>query len=113
MIPENPDARFARSDMPHRAPYRRRFEATTKPLIVTPTLVSRVDDTPWRSRPHDPGASVGRDGTKVTPPDRHPGQLAIEPDPNLAFERWDEYWRKVHGPKFAYEEPDSSSELVL
>lgn len=25
----------------------------------------------------------------------------VEGDPNLAFEHWDEYWRKIHGPKFA------------
>ena len=38
---------------------------------------------------------------------------AVEADPNLAFEHWDEYWRKVHGPKFAYEEPGVSTKLVL
>lgn len=46
-------------------------------------------------------------------PDRHPQDLALEPDPNLAFEHWGEYWRKVHGPKFAWDEPGSSSERVL
>ncbi|MCR0980872.1 EthD domain-containing protein [Roseomonas populi] len=104
---------FSRSDNLHRPPLRRRFEATTKPLIVTPTFVSRVDDTPPGGRPRDEGSSKGRDGKEVAHPDRHPEALAIEPDPNLAFEHWDEYWRKVHGPKFAYDEPGSSSELVL
>ncbi|MFC0410201.1 EthD domain-containing protein [Roseomonas elaeocarpi] len=104
---------FSRSDNLHRAPGRRAFTATTKPLIVTPTFVSRVDDTPPGARPRDEGSSKGRDGEEVQRPDRHPEQLAIEPDPNLAFEHWDEYWRKVHGPKFAYDEPGSSSELVL
>ena len=104
---------FSSSDNLHRAPERRQFTATTKPLIVTPTFVSRVDDTAWGVRPRDEGSSKGRDGREVPHPDRHPDALAIEPDPNLAFEHWDEYWRKVHGPKFAYDEPGSSSELVL
>jgi hypothetical protein len=104
---------FERADNEHRSPLRREFTAATKPLIVTPTFVSRVDDTPHSKRPHDEGSSRGIDGTEVTSPDRTPSELALEPDPNLAFEHWDEYWRKVHGPKFAWDEPASSSELVL
>ena len=90
-----------RADNLHRAPERRSFTATTKPLIVTPTFVSRVDDTPAAERPYNEGSARSRDGR------------ALEPDCNLAFEHWDEYWRKVHGPKFAWNEPGSSSELVL
>jgi hypothetical protein len=104
---------FDRTDNEHRAPLRRSFTATTKPLIVTPTFVSRVDDTPHRDRPHDAGSSRGRDGQEVENPSRNAADLALEPDRNLAFEHWDEYWRKVHGPKFAWNEPGSSSELVL
>ncbi|WAJ28865.1 EthD domain-containing protein [Antarcticirhabdus aurantiaca] len=104
---------FGRSDNLHRAPLRREFASTTKPLIVTPTFVSRVDDTPPGERPQDEGSSRNHRGHGVRHPDRHPGALALEPDPNLAFEHWDEYWRKVHGPKFAWDEPGSSSELVL
>jgi hypothetical protein len=104
---------FDRTDNEHRAPLRRSFTATTKPLIVTPTFVSRVDDTPHRDRPHDAGSSRGWDGQEVENPTRDAAALALEPDRNLAFEHWDEYWRKVHGPKFAWNEPGSSSELVL
>ncbi len=104
---------FTRADNAHRAPVRREFTATTKPLIVTPTFVSRVDGTSRGVRPQDEGSSKDRQGDEVTSPDRHPHELAIEPDPNLAFEHWDEYWRKVHGPKFAWDEPGSSSERVL
>jgi hypothetical protein len=104
---------FSRTDNEHRAPICRQFAATTKPLIVTPTFVSRVDDTPASGRPHDVGSSKGRYGQKVVRPDQHPGALAIEPNPNLSFEHWNEYWRKVHGPKFAWDEPGSTSELVL
>jgi hypothetical protein len=102
-----------RADNQHRAPERHAFTATTRPLIVTGTFVSRVDDTPRSERPQDEGSSKDRQGNEVRNPDREPAALAIEPNPNLAFEHWDEYWRKVHGPKFAWDEPGSSSELVL
>lgn len=104
---------FDRSDNQHRAPLRRHFTATSQPLIVTPTFVSRVDRTANSERPRDAKASRSKDGTPVSQPDRTPEALAIEPEPNLAFEHWDEYWRKIHGPKFAWDEPGSSSELVL
>jgi hypothetical protein len=104
---------FDRTDNQHRPPLRRILTATTQPLIVTPTFVSRVDGTPYGERPHDEGSSRGRDGREVRHPDRNADALALEPAPNTAFEHWDEYWRKVHGPKFAWDEPGSSSELVL
>ena len=104
---------FARADNEHRAPVRHAFTATTKPLIVTPTFVSRVDNTARDARPQDEGSSRDRHGDEVENPDKRPHDLAIEPDPNLSFEHWDEYWRKVHGPKFAWDEPGSSSGRVL
>ena len=104
---------FSRADNEHRAPVRRQFRSVSHPLIVTPTFVSRVDDTPPAGRPQDPDASRGTDGHALHHPERDPGRLALEGDPNIALEHWDEYWRKVHGPKFAWDEPGSSSELVL
>ncbi len=104
---------FDRADNLHRPPHGAVAPSTSRPLIVTPTFVSRVDATPRGERPQDPGASRDRNGQEVHAPDRHPGALALEGVPNLAFEHWDEYWRKVHGPKFAWDEPGSSSALVL
>jgi hypothetical protein len=104
---------LARSDMLQRPPHGGATLSTTKPLIVTPTFVSRSDDTPRDRRPRDEGSNVGRDGRSVMRPERHPEAVALEPDPNLAFEHWDEYWRKVHGPKFAYEEPGTQNDRVL
>lgn len=104
---------FERTDNLHRAPLLRQFTSTAQPLIVTPTFVSRVDDTPRGDRPQDEGSARNRRSHGVRHPNWHPGALALEPDPNLAHEHWDEYWRKVHGPKFAWDEPGSSSELVL
>ncbi|APX88172.1 hypothetical protein BV511_16010 [Methylorubrum extorquens] len=82
-------------------------------MIVTPTFVSRTDVTPEDDRPHDAGSGVNRAGQEVAHPDRHPSALALEPDQNYAFEHWDEYWRKVHGPKFAYAEPGTTNDKVL
>ncbi|GGX78434.1 hypothetical protein GJV26_04270 [Massilia dura] len=104
---------FDRADNLHRPPMETATTSTTRPLIVTPTFVSRVDDTPRGERPQDAGSSKSRHGHEVHFPNWRPHALALEGDPNLAFEHWDEYWRKVHGPKFAWDEPGSSSALVL
>lgn len=104
---------FDRSDNLHRPPLADATTSTTEPLIVTGTFVSRVDDTARGERPQDAGASTSKHGHAVHFPNWRPGALALEDEPNLAFEHWDEYWRKVHGPKFAWDEPGSSSALVL
>ncbi|QJE01002.1 hypothetical protein HH212_13970 [Massilia forsythiae] len=104
---------FDRSDNQHRPPLGATREAGDAPLIVTPTFVSRVDDTARGERPQDAGSSKSRHGHEVHFPNWRPHALALEGDPNLAYEHWDEYWRKVHGPKFAWDEPGSSSALVV
>lgn len=104
---------FDRTDNQHRPPLGDTRPASGKPLIVTPTFVSRVDDTPRGERPQDSGSAKSRHGYEVHFPNWRAGALAIEGDPNIAFEHWDEYWRKVHGPKFAWDEPGSSSAKVL
>jgi len=106
-------ADFDRSDNQHRPPLGTTRAPTGKPLIVTPTFVSRVDNTARSERPQDSGASKSRHGHEVHLPNWRPHALALEGEPNLAFEHWDEYWRKVHGPKFAWDEPGSSSAAVL
>jgi len=106
-------ADFDRTDNQHRPPLGATQAATGKPLIVTPTFVSRVDNTARSERPQDSGASKSRHGHEVHLPNWRPHALALEGEPNLAFEHWDEYWRKVHGPKFAWDEPGSSSAAVL
>ncbi len=104
---------FDRSDNLHRPPLGATQGSTSKPLIVTPTFVSRSDATPLHERPQDPGSSKDINGKEVSDPAQRPHALALESNPNLAYEHWDEYWRKVHGPKFAWDEPGSSSSLVL
>ncbi|SFQ00262.1 EthD domain-containing protein [Sphingomonas rubra] len=104
---------FDRTDNLHRPPLGKTQPPTGKPLIVTPTFVSRVDDTPRSERPQDSGSAKSRHGHEVHLPNWRAGALALEGDPNIALEHWDEYWRKVHGPKFAWDEPGSSSAKVL
>ena len=104
---------FDRSDNQHRPPIGATRASTSKPLIVTPTFVSRVDATPRGERPQDSGAAKSQHGHEVHLPNWRPGALALEGNPNLSFEHWDEYWRKVHGPKFAWNEPGSSSDLAV
>ena len=113
MPPQTEAPNLDRSDLLQRPPHGRSVGSTTQPLIVTPTFVSRTDVTPEADRPHDAGSGVDRDGHEVADPDRRPSALALEPDPNRAFEHWDEYWRKVHGPKFAYAEPGARNDRVL
>jgi hypothetical protein len=101
------------ADNRHRPPYRASYHNTTEPLIVTPTFLTRADATPRAERPTDEGATRSIHGEALESPDAEPNEIALEANGNLAFEHWDEYWRKVHGPKFAYEEPGSTSEPVL
>lgn len=102
-----------RADNRHRPPGRSSYHTTTAPLIVTPTFLTRADSTPRAARPMDPGSTRGQHGQAIENPDAEPTEIALEADPNLSYERWDEYWRKVHGPKFAYEEPGTDNEPVL
>jgi len=105
---ENPLA-----DNHHRPPGRTSYHTTDAPLIVTPTFLTRADNTPRAERPLDEGSTRSRHADGLENPDAEPAEIALEPNPNLAYEHWDEYWRKVHGPKFAYEEPGSDNEPVL
>jgi hypothetical protein len=106
-------AETSSADNRHRPPYRETYRTTTAPLIVTPTFLTRADNTPRAMRPLDEGATRGRTGEAIENPDAEPAEIALEAGPALGFEHWDEYWRKVHGPKFAYEEPGTDNEPVL
>jgi len=101
------------ADNRHRPPYRDSYRTTTEPLIVTPTFLTRADRTPPVERPQDEGFTRSPDGQTLDNPAAESAEIALEANANLAFEHWDEYWRKVHGPKFAYEEPGTDNEPVL
>jgi hypothetical protein len=110
---EDLSAETSSADNRHRPPYRTEYHTTTAPLIVTPTFLTRADDTPRVERPLDDGSTRSRHADGLENPDTEPTEIALEPNPSLGFEHWDEYWRKVHGPKFAYEEPGTDNEPVL
>ncbi|WP_210116011.1 EthD domain-containing protein [Hymenobacter wooponensis] len=102
-----------RADNRHRPPGRDTFHTTTAPLIVTPTFLTRADNTPRTERQIDEGSNKGHQGQELESPEAEPNEVALETNPNLSLEHWNEYWRKVHGPKFAYEEPGTDNEPVL
>ncbi|MEJ7637386.1 MAG: EthD domain-containing protein [Singulisphaera sp.] len=86
----------------------------TEPLIVLPAFLSRADATAPDDRPRDVNNVVGRDGQPLADPSADPSALAFEPNPNLAYEKWDEYWRKVHGMRFTHEDgPEDESMAVM
>jgi hypothetical protein len=97
-----------------RPPYLEKFETTTEPLVVLPAFLSRADSTAASARPRDPKNVVDSSGQPIAEPSERPDQLAFEADPNLNYEKWDEYWRKVHGMRFTYEEgPDDRSMALM
>ena len=85
------------------------------PLICLPFPLSRVDNTPRELRDMFAKNSVNKDGVPVSDPVKEAGTLALETDPNLMYEHWDEYWRKIHGPKFIHKdnEHDDSTNYVM
>ena len=80
------------------------------PLTVLCSLLSRADDTPLGERTRATGHLLDHDGEPITDPPAHSSVNGFEPNPNLNFEHWGEYWRKVHGVRFVHvEEPDDRS----
>jgi hypothetical protein len=92
-----------------------RPEGTGVPLICIPWLFTRVDNTPPNEREMFPNYTVDKSGEPIPEPHKHPEKIALEPNPNLAFEHFDEYWRKIHGSKWAHKESpdDPSTDYVL
>jgi hypothetical protein len=74
----------------------------TAPLTVLFSFLSRADSTPLDQRSRADGHIVGRDGKPLADPAADPSANAFEPDPNINFEHWGEYWRKVHGVRFLH-----------
>lgn len=74
------------------------------PLTVLFSFLSRADSTPLDQRSRAKGHLLDRDGAVVPDPALDPALNAFEADPNLNFEKWGEYWRKVHGIRFLHPE---------
>ncbi len=85
------------------------------PLTVLFSFLSRADATPLDQRRRGEGHLLDHQGRVITDPAHDPSSNAFEADPNLNFEKWGEYWRKVHGVRFLYQEgvDDRSVERLL
>lgn len=78
------------------------------PLTVLFSFLSRADSTPLDLRSRANGHVLDATGEIVADPAADPSANALESDPNLNFEAWGEYWRKVHGVRFLH--PDEAED---
>ena len=67
----------SRADNRHRPPQRNIYRPTTAPLIVTPTFLTRLDNTPRTERLIDDGSNKGRHGQALENPDAEPTEIAL------------------------------------
>jgi hypothetical protein len=86
----------------HRPPYTMNYRSLQEPITVLASLLSRADNTPLSQRRRDPNNLLDREGKVIDDPADTSQKLALTSDPNISFEKWAEYWRKVHGPRFIY-----------
>lgn len=83
-----------------------------KPNVMNPILIARADNSaPDDRRTRALGSTVDKKGKPVERPDLTPEQIALEQNPNLMFEHWDEFWRKVHGPRCMYKDGEQDNYL--
>jgi len=94
-----------------RPPHAKTIASDSKPLIVMTGFLARADSSPLSQRGRDPSNLVDRDGKPIADPAANPSANALESDPNLTWEKWDEYWRKVHGVRFTYADEPSDTTL--
>lgn len=93
-----------------RAPYLQPQPGGDQPLTVLCSLLSRADNTPLNERRRADGHVLDRAGMVIADPAADAAANAFEGNPNINFEHWGEYWRKVHGVRFIHaEEPDDRS----
>ena len=87
--------------------------ASKKPLIVLMALVQRGDSLPAddvrRSRVR---YNVNASGEGIEDPGVTDRVLAMTGVPQLEWEAFDEYWRKVHGPKILFEEGPEGKDKI-
>jgi hypothetical protein len=82
------------------------------PLAVLFSFLSRADSTPFDQRSRADGHIVGRDGESLADPAADPTANAFEPNPNINFEHWGEYWRKVHGVRFLHHDEVDDRKII-
>jgi hypothetical protein len=78
------------------------------PLIVLNALIIRAESTPPTGlRVARPRYSVNRAGQGIEEGGVSDRTLALTAQPQLEWEAFDEYWRKIHGPKILHSEGES------
>ncbi|MFD7136453.1 hypothetical protein [Streptomyces sp. NPDC059894] len=83
---------------------------TSRPSAMFPILIARSDDSaPDDRRERSEGSVIDRQGKPIERPDLTPSLNALEGNPNLMFEHWDEFWRKVHGPRVVHRDTAEDS----
>jgi hypothetical protein len=89
--------------------------AGDRPLTVIFSFLSRADATPLAFRRRGEGHILDATGNVLPDPAANPAANAFEADSNINFEKWSEYWRKVHGVRFVHMEDtdDRSFERLL
>lgn len=98
-----------------RSPYLQPLPDNGQPLIALCSLLARADNTPLTERRRADGHLLDLAGNAIADPAVDAAANAFEGNPNLNFEHWGEYWRKVHGVRFihAEEQDDRSLERLL
>ncbi|WP_266064058.1 EthD domain-containing protein [Brucella intermedia] len=86
-------------------------DVSAAPLTVLFSFLSRADSTPLEQRSRANGHIVDEDGNPLADPTVDPSANAFAPDPNINFEQWGEYWRKVHGVRFLH--PDEADDQKI
>ncbi|OQS12162.1 hypothetical protein B0T37_05965 [Chromobacterium violaceum] len=94
--------KLSRNEYDYRPPRLQDLQTASDPLIVLCTLLARADNSPLSERRRDPGFLIDRDGQSIQDPAGHDQRPAFDSPVNVSFEKWGEYWRKVHGPRFLY-----------
>lgn len=99
---------------PNTAEDRSVYENRGEPLYVLPAFLMRPDLTPESERPRDPDNLLDRDGKLIDLDKAKPEDLAFDSNPYHVSEKWNEYWRKIHGMRFTHKDsPDDKSMALM
>ena len=85
--------------------------AASEALTVIFSFLSRADSTPLSQRRRGEGFMLDHEGHPLADPSADPAANAFETNPNINFEKWGEYWRKVHGQRFIFAEQPGDKSL--
>ncbi|MBD2796367.1 hypothetical protein ID856_07420 [Xenorhabdus sp. 18] len=95
-----------------RPPYIKAQPGTHESLTVLCSFLSRADGTPLSERSRADGHVLDHNGNVIADLSDNPSDNAFEGEPNINFEHWGEYWRKVHGVRFIHSETDMDASAL-